>query len=614
MCGIAGIIDFKGSSDLKNTLKKMTDSLSHRGPDGEGIWVNDLKTISLGHRRLSIIDLSEAGNQPMHYAERYTIVFNGEIYNYVEIRNQLMLKGIKFNSNSDTEVLLALYHEKKENCLSFLDGMFSFVIYDSVDNSIFAARDRFGEKPFYYVYSEDRLFFASEIKAFWAASLEKNVDNEMLFYYLNYSQIHHPFDNSKTFFRNVTKLKPGCYFKMNLTKKESIKQIQYWNLEDTRVKIYDKWNQSDIVDKFYTLFEQSVLRRLRSDVPVGSSLSGGLDSSAIVCMINEVKKNVNQKQATFSARFPGFVKDEGHFMNAVINQTNTSSYFTFPEKDGFLNSFDTMCFHQDEPFGSASIYAQFEVMRLAKECNITVLLDGQGADEMLGGYSYYRDSVSDGQLLKLLFRQTNNINVNSKKQVLKSTIKRNFPIFINAYRNYSDLLNKSSITSPFQKEFLYTIGKVKQPYQTHDDLYKHLKHDLLYGNLEDLLRYADRNSMAHSREVRLPFLNHELVEFTMALPDSLKINGEWTKYIQRLAFERILPKEITWRKDKIGYEPPQKEWMEDSRIKEKIMESKKVLFKNQIISKVEADKIPGSASANAKGDNSWNYLMTSVLF
>ena len=614
MCAIAGVFNFDRSLDLSGLVKKMTDSMLHRGPDGEGLWVNDANNLGLGHRRLSIIDLSKAGNQPMHFADRYTIVFNGEIYNYVEIKTILIKKGYKFLSNSDTEVLLALFHEEKENSLHFLDGMFSFVIYDSLENSIFAARDRFGEKPFYYTENNDNLFFASEIKAFWSVSLEKKVDNEMLFYYLSYSQMHHPFDCSRTFFQNIFKLKPGCYFKINLSKKEKVKQIQYWNLPSNRSEIYDKWSRVDITEKFIQLFEESVFRRLRSDVPIGSSLSGGLDSSLIVCVINQLKKNVSIRQSTFSAKFPGFSKDESYYIDSVVNHINASSFFTFPDKEGFIANLDKIFFHQDEPFTSASIYAQYDVMRLAKENNITVLLDGQGADEILAGYLYYRDSVSSS-----FFPKFPNSGVNEPKKHLTLSIsrpflKRNFRSFIKVVKKYNDLRIKMNFNGSFNNDFLDVVSKLNLPYIYHPSLYSHLKHDVVNGNLEDLLRYADRNSMAHSREVRLPFLSHEFVEFSMSLPETYKINGIWSKYIQRVAFEKILPHDIVWRKDKIGYEPPQKKWMEDKRIVERIMESKKNLYSNHIISRIEAEKKPSTTIANEKGDNSWNYLMTSILF
>lgn len=219
MCGIAGIIDFESRVIGQHEVKMMTDTISHRGPDGEGIWVSQNGSVGLGHRRLSIIDLSTSANQPMHYLDRYTIVFNGEIYNYIEIKEELKAKGYKFQTSSDTEVLMALFDLKKEKCLDEVDGMFAFVIWDSVEQKIFAARDRFGEKPFYYSVNNGRMTFASEMKALWKAGVPKVVDNEMVYNFLEHNLIHHLIDVSRTFYTNIFKLKASHYLYFSLNKK-----------------------------------------------------------------------------------------------------------------------------------------------------------------------------------------------------------------------------------------------------------------------------------------------------------------------------------------------------------------------------------------------------------
>jgi len=254
-------------------------------------------------------------------------------------------------------------------------------------------------------------------------------------------------------------------------------------------------------------------------------------------------------------------------------------------------------------------------MRLAKEKSVTVLLDGQGADEMLGGYSYYRDTLNAQNFVHSLGPQVSpNTPPMSARQMLKAFIKSKAPGILDVYRGLKIKSASGIIYSPYSKEFSYFLKKLKSPYPNHTSLYEHLRHDLTSGNLEDLLRYADRNSMAHSREVRLPFLNHQLVEFVLALNDSYKINGEWTKWVQRKSMSRIMPNEITWRKDKIGYEPPQQSWMDDIDFKERVMDSKNILFKNGIINKREKEMTPTSAGSNQRGDNSWAYLMSGVLF
>jgi asparagine synthase (glutamine-hydrolysing) len=322
-------------------------------------------------------------------------------------------------------------------------------------------------------------------------------------------------------------------------------------------------------------------------------------------MINYLNKNKNIHQSTFSARFPGYIKDEGKFMEMVIKETDAKSFYTYPDQDGFIKNFERLCYYQDEPFGSASIYAQYEVMNLANQNGVTVLLDGQGADEMLGGYSFYLETLSK-----------EHISFENKEKTLTQKLKSFFPRTYGIYHKRK--LTKKLISDLKLKgygEYLIEVAtKIDIPEEIHLNLHAHLCHDLTKGNLEDLLRYADRNSMAFSREIRLPFLDKEFVEFVMSLPSSYKINGEWSKWIQRLAFQNILPHEITWRTDKIGYEPPQKNWMFDIRVQEKIRESKIKLYKEGIITKIESERKAEATEANQISDNSWYQMMAANLF
>jgi asparagine synthase (glutamine-hydrolysing) len=305
MCGISGVIRFDGQPIEHRVLQQMTDIIAHRGPDGDGHWLNHEKNVGLGHRRLSIIDLSHEADQPMHYLDRYSIVFNGEIYNYIELKDILVKQGFSFKTQSDTEVLMALYHRDKEECLQYLDGMFAFVIYDALEKTVFCAKDRFGEKPFFYSYLPGKYFyFGSEMKCLWATEVQKEINDSMMFNYLNFALIENVNDLSETFYNNCTRLEHAHYLKIHLpTEKITIKK--YF------VILPHTYRHGISIDKakeqFKELFYTSVQRRLRSDVPVGSSLSGGLDSSLVVCTIDELKKGTNQKQLTFSAIFPGFV-------------------------------------------------------------------------------------------------------------------------------------------------------------------------------------------------------------------------------------------------------------------------------------------------------------------
>jgi asparagine synthase (glutamine-hydrolysing) len=621
MCGIAGIISVNKDEIFQQRLKDMSDIIAYRGPDGQGQWISKNGNVGFAHRRLSILDLSENGRQPMHYLERYTIIFNGEIYNYIELKEALIKDGYSFKTNSDTEVLMAIYDKEKEFCLSLLDGMFSFVIFDLKKNEIFAARDRFGEKPFYYNYLPGRHFiFGSEMKCLWAAGVKKEVNNRMIFSYLNYGTIHNYRDESETFFNNCKNL-PHChYLKLDvLTCKISIQKyydISIKNINDTITELQAE-------EKFAELFYQSLKRRLRSDVTVGSSLSGGLDSSLIVCAIDQLKKGLDQKQNTFSAIFPGFEKDERKYIDVVVKKTNVTPHFTTPNTDGIIKDFQKLLWHQEEPFETASLYAQFCVMRLAKEKNVTVLLDGQGADEYLAGYhSYFQPFFNElrkkySQIAESEYNSYLQLhNKNSVNEVLKKDLKyfmrMKVPRVLKMGKNLTNYYRHKK-NSFFSDTFYNTnIKNNRIPYQYPNTLNEALYHNIFQGELQNLLRYCDRNSMSQSREVRLPFLNHELVEFVFSLPPYFKINKGWTKWIMRKTFSELLPAQIVWRKDKIGYEPPQDTWLQNKNVREKIQESKRKLYKNNIISKKEFERNLFCSGYNT--ETVWKVWMAGEMF
>jgi asparagine synthase (glutamine-hydrolysing) len=557
MCGIAGIYKFNKSRVLISELKQMTDTISHRGPDGEGQWINAIANVGFGHRRLSIIDLSEQGKQPMHYAnERYTITFNGEIYNYIELRQILLKKGYQFVSDSDTEVLMALYDLKKEDCLDDLDGMFAFAIWDEKEQILFCARDRFGEKPFHYFFDGNQFVFASEIKQFWSIEIEKQFDQEKLLKYAKTAVIEDEERITETFYRKIKKLDAAHCITINADKKINIKK--YWDIDLNRTPFTGTIDEA--AERFLELFTESVRLRLRSDVPVGSSLSGGLDSSSIVMLI-DLLKGKELKQNTFSARFKDFSKDEGVHIETVVKACkNMQVHYTWPDSEYFETVFDKVVYHQDEPFGSASIIAQYAVMELAKKNDVTVLLDGQGADEQLAGYlPYYHD-----YLRQLFYSNT----------ALYSKEYEAYTKFHGDGYRFRDLFEKETMRMKLGRYKVNLLNKPK-PYQ--HNLKNALKQSTLSAGLKELLRYADRNSMAHSREVRLPFLSHKLVEFVFSLPDEYKLNNGWTKFVLRKSMNKILPESICWRVDKIGYEPPQKKWIESDKYVSEIVKTAKFL-------------------------------------
>ncbi len=625
MCGIAGIISSNSETVQSNLINCMTDSIKHRGPDGEGVWRDVNNKVVLGHRRLSIIDLSKSGAQPMSYLEgRYQITYNGEIYNYLELRADLVKEGYKFESNSDTEVLLALYDKFKEKLLSYLDGMFAFAIVDNKEQTVFCARDRFGEKPFFYHYIPGQLFvFASEMKALWKSGVPKMHNSKMLFNFLSYGFVENASNKSETFYSNISKLENANYLKVNLNDL-SIHKKQYWFLNS--INRNNDISLNDSIEIFKSLMIDSVNKRLRSDVSVGSSLSGGLDSSAIVSIISKLINN--NKQKTFSAIFPGFKLDEYEFIKQVVQNTDAEAHYTTPGPNLIVDKFDEIAYYQEEPFSSASICVQYDVMSLARKNNTTVLLDGQGADELLGGYHYYyksffrelrkksNKSYKDQYSQYLLLHSTNNINKAISFSPIKDTILSN-PRLLQLLYSGKALFDaySSSILSKdfFHHNFSYSEIQNNTFLYSSSELNQSLEYSMMQKGLSELLRYSDRNAMAHSVEVRLPFLSHHLAEFVFSLPPEYKISNGWTKFILRKSFEDILPKEIAWRKDKIGYEPPQSDWMNSHSVKNKLIATVEHLGQLGVLNnKAIADY--KNTKKERGSDLEWRLLTSSILF
>jgi asparagine synthase (glutamine-hydrolysing) len=613
MCGIAGILSTSLEQIAEVHLKKMTAAIAHRGPDGEGQWSNATKNVLLGHRRLAIIDLSDAAAQPMHYLNRYTITYNGEIYNYIELKELLQANGYTFQSKSDTEVILAAYDFWNQECLQYFDGMFAFAIWDEKEQQLFAARDRFGEKPFYYYETENYLFFASEMKALWAAGVPKITDEKMLLNYLALGHVQNCVDKEQTFFNEIYSLPPAHFFKYKpFGQKLVIKK--YWRL-DKEIKI--SISPEEAIEKFNELFIASVQKRLRSDVPVGTSLSGGLDSSSIIATLQELK--INPK--TFSAVFPGFEKDEAAYINLLIDKFGIANFKTQPAADGLINDFEKLCYHQEEPFQSSSIFTQYKVFELTKQHNIKVLLDGQGADETLAGYHKY----IQWYLQEVLSRHKLGAAEKEKKALLKNKmpfswgLKNYFAAFLPMHaamhlekKEYQKIMHQPDIAPEFLE-----LQRGREWEGIHKPVVTKLN-DILHFNttelgLEELLRYADRNSMAHGREVRLPFLDHQLVEFIFSLPSNLKIHDGWTKFLLRKAMDKKLPDEIVWRKDKVGYEPPQQQWMENKTLQEYIHEAKKRLVTAKILRQNVLDKKVNPKAAHADNNYDFRYLCAAQI-
>jgi asparagine synthase (glutamine-hydrolysing) len=594
VCGIIGIVSNKGltSNIFKNALNK----LKHRGPDDEGYLLYNGKDILqcsgsdtveplkqqfipieeisnfkpflfLGHRRLSIIDLSPAGHQPMEYnGDNLWIVYNGEIYNYKELRKELERDGYKFKTNTDTEIILASYLKWGYECLNKFNGMWAFCIWDKRKNVLFCARDRFGVKPFYYYFDGDSFAFASEIKALIDLPFINTVPNgEAIIPYLYFGL--HDF-GEQTFFQGIKQLLPGHFLIFDIDTK-SIELNKYYEIKfNPELGKYDNKKAKEYSEEFFNLFKDAVRLRLRSDVSVGTSLSGGLDSSSIICIMSyllktepEYQKVTGKKIKSFTADFHNFQLSEKKYVDEILlHCDNIEGYFTYPNADMLKKDLNDLIYHQEEPFTSLSVYAQYCVMKLAQSHDVKVLLDGQGGDELLAGYVhkhvplFFANHISQGRILDLL-KNKDFLNI--------SYLIRTFFIFLPKTIQYNYLISANThyFRPPPKNIKDILIDFVSKEY-SRSSLNENLIYEIKTGLLK-LLRYEDRNSMAFNIETRLPFLDYRVVEFLMNLPASYKIHNGYSKWLLRLSMDGILPEGIKMRKDKIGFAIPQKEFLEN---------------------------------------------------
>ncbi len=611
MCGIAGIISINSSKITNDRLTRMGKSIAHRGPDGEHIWINTKGNVGFSFRRLAIIDLSARGDQPMHFQDRYTIVYNGEVYNYVELKKDLEKEGYTFSSESDTEVILAMYDKYRYDCVKYFDGMFAFAIWDEVDQTLFAARDRFGEKPFFYHWdqSDNTLYFASEMKALWAAGVQRKVNDKMLLLFISLGYTQNPSNAASTFFENIQQLPSHSYLIYKFSSGK-VSVSSYWDIDLNKRSAL---NEKASIEKFTHLFSQSIKRRLRSDVQVGTSLSGGLDSSSIVATICKLITKGNSKNlSTFSAVFDGYEKDESKYMQLVIQKFDIKNLQVKPGVDALISDLEKLSYHQEEPFPSSSTYAQFKVFELASRHGIKVLLDGQGADETLAGYTkyyhWYWQEALRTKGITAAASERKHYNFTTEPWGYKNYLAAYFPglaasVLKRKYlkiQHHQPDISRDYYNENFDKQFL-----VKPDVRNLNDI---LYFNVFTLGLEELLRIADRNSMAFGTEVRLPFLSHELIEFVFSLPSSYKIQQGFTKYILRKSMEVILPEQIVWRRDKIGYEPPQKIWMQDQKLIDFIYEAKMKLVNKGILKASSLQNPVNAVDAYDAYNFDWRYL------
>lgn len=553
MCGIAGFVHGETSWNVSAVVSRMIAVQKHRGPDGEALHTSPGAT--LGHCRLAIIDTSNAGQQPMSDPQRrFWITFNGEIYNYIELAEELRGAGHQFRSTCDTEVLLAAYCEWGAECLHRLRGMFAFAVWDEQERRLFAARDRLGIKPFHYWTNarQTELAFASELKALLGFLPERSVNTRLVREFLAWSLLDH--DPAETMVQGVLRLPAGHY--LTWEREKGINLRRYWSVEVSEELTSSAGDRRRLVAEFRDRFMESVSLHLRSDVPVGSCLSGGLDSSSIVCAVSAelrargVKRN--DWQHTFSACFDDPRLDERSYMAPVTRATQSQNHQVFPSGEQLAREMDTWLWHQEEPVGGSGVYAQYCVTRLAREHGIKVLLDGQGADEQLAGYRkfilvYLHQLFSAGQYWRGAREATAFL---SSWEILRT----------------SKLAQGWRYRSGAAPEWpgLWT-GKDPPPRPAdlglHTSLGRRLHADITKFSLPLLLRYDDRNSMAFGVESRVPFVDHVLVEWIARLPADLRLHNGWTKSILREALADVLPPIVLARKSKLGFSTPESQWL-----------------------------------------------------
>jgi asparagine synthase (glutamine-hydrolysing) len=551
MCGITGIINRNNTGISESQIKNMTDIISHRGPDGEGYLIE--KNFALGHRRLSIIDLSDAGSQPLYY-EDLVIVFNGEIFNYIELREELLELGFTFISDSDTEVILVAFKCWGSDCVIKFNGMWAFVIYDKGKNQLFCSRDRLGIKPFYYIETPENIIFASEIKALLLHQSDRFVNTDVLLPYLIFGVED---IGEETFFRGVKRLLPSHNFIYDLTNNTfEIKQYKsYVHTENIAM------TEEEALDTIKKVFEESVKIRLRSDVKVGTCLSGGLDSSMIAGLASLLYKQVTGENfIAIHAKSSERKRDESQFAKLMASFAPIDIFIIEPTTQDFLDCIHKVVSIQEEPFGSPSVIFQYFVFEKAKSLGCTVMLDGQGGDELAFGYErylvYYAKTLPWHKKIKYLIECSQNTKF-SILSLIKLYLYFTFPSIRYIYKRRLCSFIKSQYANPIRlMDWIYNDKTV--------DMSRLQSMELYQTQLPHLLRYEDKNSMYHSLEARIPMLDFPLVDLVTTIPTKLMLKHGWGKYLLRtLSSDKWTPSKIAWRKSKMGFEAPETTWLSD---------------------------------------------------
>jgi asparagine synthase (glutamine-hydrolysing) len=543
MCGIAGQFCYGSTLPDRALLETMSERLAHRGPDGQGVYIKG--RTALAHRRLAIIDLTDDARQPLANEDgSLWLVYNGEIYNFVELRAELVAKGHTFRSKTDSEVILHAYEEWGTGCLSRLNGMWAFALWDEKKQQLFCTRDRFGIKPFYYTEAGGSFLFASEIKALLAhTEAGKKPDDETLLTYLAWGVLDH---SEKTMFDGIFQLRPA--HAVVVTPAGNPVPYRYWDVV-VNPSVTSDTPDKESAQQFLSLLRDAVRIHLRSDVAVGTCLSGGIDSSTLAVLINELVRSeapqsVGAQQKTFSVYFDDPRFDERRYIDEVVTATGVDGYRVQPEAGRVWDDLKKLLSVQDEPFGSLSIYAQYCVMRLATE-RVKVVLDGQGADELLAGYLPYAWSY--------IWGLTGSFHWYTAFREKIGAIRHHHGFIRTAVRQLYVRGGRRKLLK----------GEIKKVDRYAGSLDQVLYRDLTTTNLTALLHYEDRNAMAFSIESRVPYLDVRLVEYIASLPLDQKIRNGMTKHVLRRAIKGLVPEPVRCRTDKMGFVTPDEIWMKE---------------------------------------------------
>lgn len=572
MCGVGAFFSNQEIAKLPHLLDAINSTQAHRGPDGSGTWMSPNKKCGLAHTRLSIIDLTNASAQPLiSHDGRYVISFNGEIYNYKELREECIAKGSQFRSSGDVEVIVEMYRHFGKDISRRLRGMWSFLIIDTQLQNVFVSRDPFGIKPLFYGEKNGVLVFASEIKSFHKIDPEfTEIDQKSLELFKE----HKIYDRGNwTFFEKIKKFPAGHYSLFELNKIPDWDKLKFeFYLNDLNLS-QTKQSEKNVVKKLRTLFEDSMKIHMRSDVPVGFCLSGGIDSSSIVSVAKKIFPESQLK--TFTTQFKEHSRiDETNWAQMIIDDVQADATFVSPNPSQFIEDLPRLIEVQDEPFGSASIYSQYCIFRAIGQSGVKVVLDGQGADEVFAGYHsffpyYVYSLIEQGHFLRA-FKVAHQLkkNYNYDFTVYNRFLSKVRQMFRNFNFNIFNKNSKSATEHPIQNLFYSKIGisdslenrlNFLRKVPTNFDQF--LIFMVFEGNIPMLLRFEDRNSMAFSVESRVPFLIKELVEFSLQIPSEFKMKLGIPKYVLRKAMQGIVPQKVLDRMDKLGFPAPDKEWM-----------------------------------------------------